>query len=272
MRVTLNGVVAADEDVGIYNWFGYTAFSPKTVRQALENVPEGEDLTLEINSGGGSVMAGSEIYSVLKNAAVHTVAEIQSMAASAASYLCLGCDEVQISPVAQMMIHLPATSTDGDRNAHMRSVQMLDSTREVILNAYELKAGSKADRAQLRCMMKAETWLTAQEAVDLGLADKILYQEEAAPDPANLVAAAGAGIRALGACQGAPDILELRAKIAELKERNQAEDPAAEPESEEASTGGAPDADKSGSWQARARLELEKNRFFGGLKNETQAD
>ena len=76
---------------------------------------------LEINSPGGSVFAGSEMYSVLKACGLSTRAEIQSLAASAASYLCLGCGTVAISPVAQMMIHLPSTCTDGDRVAHQRS-------------------------------------------------------------------------------------------------------------------------------------------------------
>ena len=174
MRVTLNGIVAADDDVEIYQWFGFAAFSPKAVRDAVAATPEGEDLVLEINSGGGSVFAGSEIYSVLRSSGIHTVAEVQSLAASAASYMCLACDEVQISPVAQMMIHLPSTRTSGDRGDHLRSVQMLDSTREAILNAYELKAGGKADRAEFRRMMSNETWLTAQEAVDCGLADGII--------------------------------------------------------------------------------------------------
>ena len=252
MRVTLNGIVAADDDVEIYQWFGYTAFSPRVVRSALETTPENEDLVLEINSGGGSVFAGAEIYSILKSSGVHTVAEVQSLAASAASYLCLGCDEVQISPVAQMMIHLPATVTEGNRTAHVQSVQMLDSTREAILNAYELKAGGKADRAEFRRMMNAETWLTAQEAVDCGLADGILG-ETAEVAPQNVMNAIGSGIRALG-CSGMPDITELRA-------RYQAEQHPAPLAAPQASTGGAPGADTQ-DWRAQARVDLEKIRFL----------
>ena len=75
MRVTLNGIVAADDDVEIYQWFGFAAFSPKAVRDAVASTPEGEELVLEINSGGGSVFAGSEIYSVLRSSGIHTVAE-----------------------------------------------------------------------------------------------------------------------------------------------------------------------------------------------------
>ena len=84
MRVTLNGYVSADEDLCIYDWFGYPAFGPSTIRQALTDNPEGEELVLEVNSYGGSVWAGAEIYSVLKNAKTPTRAEIQSLAASAA--------------------------------------------------------------------------------------------------------------------------------------------------------------------------------------------
>lgn len=249
MRVTLNGIVAADEDVGIYEWFGYQAFGPRHVRDAIAENPAGETLVLEINSPGGSVMAGSEIYSVLRSSGVNSVAEIQSLAASAASYLCLGCSEVRISPVAQMMIHLPGTCTQGNRTDHLLSVQMLDSTREAILNAYELKAGSKANRAELRRMMTAETWLTAQEAVEKGLADTILYQDEVSV-PQSLMNAAGAGIRALGAAGGMPDILALRAEYQRIQKE----------QTNGASTGGKPEA-HTPDWQAQARLDLEKNRF-----------
>nr|WP_325212925.1 head maturation protease, ClpP-related [uncultured Oscillibacter sp.] len=243
MRISLNGIVAADDDQPIYDCFGIGAFSPRTVRQALADNPEGEELVLEINSPGGSVFAGGEIYSVLRGAGnVRTRAEIQSLAASAASYLCLGCGEVAISPVALMMLHLPATSTQGDRVEHLRSVGLLDGTREAILNAYELRSGGRADRAALRRMMSAETWLTAQEAVELGLADSVLYQEEAVPQ--NVMNAAGAGLRALGG-GGVPDIALLRAEYRKAKAAGRPEPPEL----------AAP------TWQAKARLDLEKIRF-----------
>jgi len=253
MRVTLNGIVAADEDVIIYQWFGYKAFGPQQVRNALAENPAGEELVFEINSPGGSVLAGSEIYTVIRSAnGVQTRAEVQSLAASAASYLALACNEVWVSPVAQMMIHLPSTFTEGNRHDHLESVQMLDTIRESIINAYEIKAKGKADRAEFRRMMNASTWMTAQEAVDKGLADGILFQEEAVPQ--NVMNALGDGIRALGSSSGMPDIAQLRAEYAK---RNIT--PAEEPEAQ-ASTGGEPEAN-SQDWQLQARLDLEKIRF-----------
>lgn len=235
MRVTLNGIVSSDDDRWIYDWFGYSAFSPQTVRDAISNNPVGEELVLEINSPGGSVFAGSEMYSILRACSIPTRAEIQSLAASAASYLCLGCDCVAISPVAQMMMHLPSTSTSGDRTEHQRSIGMLDATREAILNAYELKAKGKTERAELRRMMSSETWLSAQNALDHGLVDEILGQEEGMPGPSSLVNAFGL-----------PDINALRAAYARANPEADSQEP---PEHTLAD------------WRDSARLTLEQNRF-----------
>lgn len=244
MRVTLNGYVSADEDLEIYEWFGYPAFGPSTVRQAIADNPPGEELVLEVNSYGGSVFAGAEMYTVLRSAETPTRAEIQSLAASAASYLVEGCDSVWISPVAQMMIHLPATTTDGDRNEHRASIHVLDSIAESILNAYEAKSGGKRSRAELARMMNNTTWLTAQDALDAGLVDGILFQDEDV-DPKAIVNAVGGGVRALtGAC-GMPDLDTLRAEYRKLHE------PAGNP------------AVNNTDWQAQAtqRLDIEKIRF-----------
>ena len=72
MRVTLNGIVSSDDDRLIYEWFGYRAFSPEQVRDAIAQNPAGEDLVLEINSPGGSVFAGSEMYSILRSCSIPT--------------------------------------------------------------------------------------------------------------------------------------------------------------------------------------------------------
>ena len=149
MRLKLNGYVAADADKEIYQWWGLSAFSPQDVRDTLEQLPEGEMLTLEINSNGGSVWAGGEIYSVLRGSSADTVAEIQSLAASAASYIAIGCNRVLISPVAQMMLHLPSTETRGAVPEHRQSIKILNGIKDSILNAYEIKSNGKRTRQQL---------------------------------------------------------------------------------------------------------------------------
>lgn len=264
MRVTLNGIIAADDDAWLYEFFGYSAFSPATIRQALRDNPEGEDLVLEINSGGGSVFAGFEMYSVLRASGVRTRAEIQSLAASAASTLAMGCGEVWISPVAEMMIHLPSTCTEGDRNEHRQSIHVLDTIAESILNGYEAKSGGKRSREELSRMMQASTWLTAQEALDAGLVDGILFQDDG-PLPGNIVNAVGCGLRAIAGSGGLPDPEQLRAQYRAMQGGGAQTPPpapgSAGPDGPRDGPGGE-SAPLTDDWMAKARLAIEKNRFM----------
>ena len=261
MRVPMSGIVVNDDDARIYKYFGYSVICPADVRRALKENPQGETLTLEINSCGGSVFAGFEIYTVLRGSFVRTVAEVQSLAASAASTLMLGCDEILMSPVAQVMIHDPMTYTDGNIQAHQESLQCLDSILESILNAYEEKCRGHRTREELRTMMAESTWMSAQSAVEAGLADRILWAEEP-PVPQNILNAVGSGIRALAGSGGLPDVQQLRAQYEQIQRAAAPapEDPAPEPPDDTASTG-TPPAEDSQDWRDQARLDLERIRF-----------
>lgn len=259
MRLTLNGHVVSDEHQWLYDWFEIPAFSPGKVRDALRETPEGEELTLEINSGGGSVFAGFEMYTLLRSAARPTVAEVQSLAGSAASILMEGCGRVLLSPVAQVMIHLPATVTDGNQGDHRQSLQLLDSVTESILNAYELRCGSKADRARLRALMEAETWLPAQDAVALGLADGLLFETDPAACtlPTSVVASVGGAVRALSG----GGLQDEGALLAEYERRVRAgADPA--PGHPVPPPAGREPAEAWDDWRARARLNIENSRYI----------
>lgn len=202
MRYNLKGTICADEDAPVYKYFGLSAVSPADIRQALADNPEGEEFVLEINSGGGSVYAGFEMYSILRGAKVPTRAEVQSLAGSAASVVLAAVDTAAASPVGQVMIHLPSTITAGNQIVHRESVQMLEAVTGSIIAAYEAKCRGKTSRDALRRMMDRETFLTAQEAMDAGLIDEIIGADEgAAASPLDVFNAAG----------GAPDIEQLRA-------------------------------------------------------------
>lgn len=210
MRTQLNGYIVADEDAEIYRWWGYPVCSPADIRRAVAENPPGEALTVEINSPGGSMFAGFEMYSVLLGAGCDTEAEVQSLAASAASTAMLGCKRVKATPVAQVMVHNPAVMSDGDQYDHRKTAKDLAKFSQSILNAYELKSGGKRTRAELEAMMNAETWLPVQEAVDAGLVDEIIGGAELLPS--QVVNAVGGGIRALSGAGGLPSAAELRAR------------------------------------------------------------
>ena len=180
MRYNLKGTICADEDAPVYKYFGLAAVSPADIRQALADNPDDEEFVLEINSGGGSVYAGFEMYSILRGAKVPTRAEVQSLAGSAASVVLAAVDTAAASPVGQVMIHLPSTITEGNQIVHRESVQMLEAVTGSIIAAYEAKCRGKTSRDALRRMMDRETFLTAQEAMDAGLIDEIIGADEGA--------------------------------------------------------------------------------------------
>lgn len=230
MRTQLNGYIVADEDAWIYRFFGYTVSSPGDIRRAVAENPPGETLTVEVNSPGGSMFAGFEMYSVLRGAECDTEAEVQSLAASAASTAMLGCKRVKAAPVAQVMVHNPAVTADGNQYDHRKTAEDLAKFAQSILNAYELKCRGKKTRAELEAMMDAETWLPVQEAVEAGLVDEIIGGGSLLP--AQVVNCVGGGLRALCGAGNLPSAAELRGQKAALDARNgePGETPAEEPD------------------------------------------
>lgn len=235
MRVRCSGYIMSNDYAGIYRHYGYQeVICPDDIRNAIASNPAGEDLIFEINSGGGNLYCGFEMYTLVRGASCNTVAEVQSLAGSAATLLMAGCRDVAMSPVAQLMIHLPSVTTDGDRWAHKASLSMLDSGTDGILNAYALRCQGKASREQLASMINKTTFFSAQKAVEIGLADRIL--EDGEPLPENVVNAIGDCLRGVFSGPALPPIDELR-------DRYQAER-------------GKPD------WREAAKSELEINRFL----------
>lgn len=199
MRITVNGVIVDDDIAHIYRYFGYQVACPSDIRNALAENPKDEEFVIEINSGGGSVYAGFEMYSLIHAANVSTRVEVQSLAGSAASVIMAAADTVAISPVGQVMIHLPTTWTWGNQIDHKQSTQMLEAVTSSVLTAYENKCKKKTSRDKLRRMMDNETFITANEALEYGLVDEIIG-ENSTVNYKNVMNSTG----------GLPDIEKLR--------------------------------------------------------------
>ena len=177
MRIQCSGEIVMDEDKWLYDWCEIPSFSPGDLRNAIEKLADGEELVVEINSPGGVCYSGFEIYSVLRGCGHPTVGEVQGMAASAASTILMGCETRRVSPVGQVMIHDPLICARGNAAALRETAKYLDSVKESILNAYELRCREKCGRAKIAQLMSEETWMTAQDAVALGFADEIILAE-----------------------------------------------------------------------------------------------
>ncbi|HGA3243055.1 TPA: head maturation protease, ClpP-related [Streptococcus agalactiae] len=138
------------------------------------------DITLWINSPGGDVFAAAQIYNMLMDyqGDVHVI--IDGLAASAASVIAMAGTTVSMSPVAMMMIHNPWTFAQGEAKDMAKVIEMLGEIKESIINAYELRTG--LSRTKISHLMDSESWFNAKKAVELGFADKVLFEKEETPE------------------------------------------------------------------------------------------
>jgi ATP-dependent protease ClpP protease subunit len=166
-----DGTVATIRMYGpIDSWGGYWGISTKDMGIVLDALPDSvTQIILRINSPGGDVFEGVSILNMLRAHKASVTAVVDGLAASAASFIAAGCDEAVMSPGTQMMIHSPWSITLGNAVELRQKADMLDKLESSIVEIYTAKAGEK-DWAVL---LAADTWLTAAESVELGLADRI---------------------------------------------------------------------------------------------------
>lgn len=175
-RIKMKGPLISNNEYEVYEFFGLEAVSAKSI---TDQFPEdiNEDITLEVNSNGGLVTVGSEIYTALKEYKGHVTVEVTGMAASAASVAIMGADTVKMSPTAQIMIHKALlTRASGNSDDLEKAVNALKSSDQSIINAYVSKTGLSED--EIFEMMKNETFMSANEAIEKGFADEIMTFEK----------------------------------------------------------------------------------------------
>lgn len=174
-KINIKGTIVSDNDVWIYDYFGIQNISPSKVNKVLESIIDNEDLEIEINSGGGDISAGSEIYTAIRAYTKgNKKANIVGSAFSAASVIAMA-SKTYMSPTAMMMIHKVSTSAQGNSNDMDKMSKVLQVADQTVANAYIAKSGMSMKDALK--MMSEETWLTAQQAKDKGLIDGIMFED-----------------------------------------------------------------------------------------------
>lgn len=180
MQITMNGVIVSDDDKWIYDYLDMSAFSPSQLRQAIQDHGTYEPLDIEINSPGGYVNAGTEIYTMLLTHKGEVNITIGSQAASIASVIAMAGKRVAISPAGKMMIHNVSGQGGGDYRDMADYSDFLFKNNEMLANTYVLKTGKP--KQELLDMMNAETWMNADEALENGFVDEILTAQTTEPD------------------------------------------------------------------------------------------
>lgn len=148
--------------------------SAEYIRKAIEKAETINGIELYINSIGGYVDEGVSIYNLLKRQSVPVTAYIDGMACSIASVVAMAADKIVMPSNTTMMIHHAIGGCYGNAKEHREFATQLDKISEASTNSYLVHAGDKLTREALEPLLDAETFLTAEEAFNIGLCDEIL--------------------------------------------------------------------------------------------------
>lgn len=176
-RFSISGEIIQNDWQAVYDWLGWDGTSPKKVRKRLEEANE-DDVIIDVNSQGGEISAGSEIYTMLKDYTGNVTINIMGAAHSAASVLAMGASEgcLNMSPTALMMVHCVSTKVVGNHADMEKTAEVLRTADEAMATSYQARTGK--NKEEILNMMENETWLNAERAKTLGLIDNIMFEEK----------------------------------------------------------------------------------------------
>ena len=174
MRINVYGVIIPNSYKWFYDWFDEDSTCPKDITKALEGT-NGEEVEVYINSPGGIIEAGSEIYTALREHKGAIKIKIVGQACSAASIIAMA-GYSEMSPTALMMVHCVSSGTRGNHSDMEKMAEVLRTADDALSNAYVQKTGISKD--EVLKMMEEETWLTAEQAKEKGLVDAVMFEEK----------------------------------------------------------------------------------------------
>lgn len=167
-KIKINGTIIPNEYKELYEWFGEDSTAPLDIDSAISEA-KGDALEVTINSGGGYITAGSEIYTALRNYEGDVNIRV-IWAGSAASVIAMARHSVA-EPTGMIMIHNVSGMAQGDYRDLQHEAEVMETATKALSVAYQIKTGMSEE--QIRELMDKETWMTAREAVQLGFIDEL---------------------------------------------------------------------------------------------------
>ena len=157
-------------DIFIYDEIGVHGITAKSFLQDLKDLG-GKDITLHINSTGGDVFEGQAIYTALKNYTGKVTAKIEGLAASMATVIALAADTIEMTSNSLFMIHSPMSNVFGNKSQMRKQINALEKVEATMLKVYSKRTG--LDEEKISYMLDSETWLSADEAKEMGFVDAV---------------------------------------------------------------------------------------------------
>jgi ATP-dependent protease ClpP protease subunit len=231
---------------------GEWGVSAKEFAASLDSLDKGvREIQLRINSPGGDVFEGLAILNALRDHPAKVVAVVDGVAASAASFVAMAADEVLMSRNTEMMIHDASGLALGNANVMHDMAGRLDKISDNIADVYASRAGGTVE--EWRKAMLAETWYSADEAVEAGLADRVREPAPGDPEPTEAKARYNLAVFAHAGREKAPaPFMPTRTPVADVAagQHNPGEEPAVAFSDEQLTTlrqklGTADDADEA---------------------------
>lgn len=155
------------------SWWG-DEITPQEFRDELKKVTS-KNLTVIINSPGGDVWAGVSIHDALKELDAEVTVKVSGLAASIASVIAMAGDKIVMTPGSTMMIHKASMLAIGNADDMKKAIEMLETVEDGIISIYADRTGNSKE--QVKEMIDAETWMSAEKAVELGFADSVVKPE-----------------------------------------------------------------------------------------------
>lgn len=152
------------------SWWG-DEVTPQAFRDELRKINSNK-LTVQINSTGGDVWAGISIHDALKELDAEVTVKVSGLAASIASVIAMAGDKIVMTPGSTMMIHRASMLAIGNADDMQKAIDMLETVEDGILNIYAERTGQTKEA--VKEMLDAETWMSAEKAVELGFADEVV--------------------------------------------------------------------------------------------------
>lgn len=166
--ITLSGVIRKRY------WDGDKCIDAKLLRDALDGAEE--DIVIRLNSNGGDVFEGVEMYTYIKDHPKHITVEVTGIAASAATFIVSGADTAIMNVGTTYMVHEAETLAWGNKSQLKKTLDALETIDQSILNIYTDRTGQTAE--QIKEWMDAAKWFTADEAVKYGFADEVKVKRD----------------------------------------------------------------------------------------------
>jgi ATP-dependent Clp protease protease subunit len=162
-----------------YDWWTGEGVTAKRISAALRSIGD-SDVIVKINSPGGDVFEGLAIYNLFREHKGKVTVQILGLAASAASFIAMAADEIQIARAGFLMIHNSWTMAAGDRNDIREVADFLEQIDGTLADIYAVRTGDPIEA--MRKLMDVETWMGGAAAIDAGFADSLLASDAAIED------------------------------------------------------------------------------------------